>query len=166
MRWNKLHIIGVIYVMAMLLTGCANGKGSGDSILPFTSIVPGMSIEEIRKLEPELEEEEGGYALTKDYQGFPMETYLLPEKTESMIVWNCNDDELDLDKLVESLTNYFDERYEVYTTVEDDDYTAVDWRTETYDILLADTSFSFMGMETREVTVYLSLRLDLEDSTE
>ena len=83
-----------------------------------------------------------------------------------MIVWNCNDDELDLDKLVESLTNYFDERYEVYTTVEDDDYTAVDWRTETYDILLADTSFSFMGMETREVTVYLSLRLDLEDSTE
>ena len=95
-----------------------------------------------------------------------METYLLPEKTESMIVWNCNDDELDLDMLVESLTNYFDERYEVYTTVEEDDYTAVDWRTETYDILLADTSLSFMGMETREVTVYLSLRLDLEDSTE
>lgn len=165
MRWNKIGMIGLISMIAVVITACTNANNSGDSILPFTSIVPGMSMEEIRKLEPEMEEEDGWCYLTKDYQGFPMEGEFDQESIDTIIIWTCYDDELDLDQLVDSLTTYFDKRYEVYTTMEEDSFSATDWRTDKYDILLKDSVFRFMGTESREITLSLSVRLDLKAHT-
>ena len=52
-RWNGFCILGLAVLLAGMLTACGDAGGGKDGVLPFTSIVPGMSIGEIRKLEPE-----------------------------------------------------------------------------------------------------------------
>lgn len=159
-RWNGFCILGLAVLLAGMLAACGDAGGGKDGVLPFTSIVPGMSIEEIRKLEPELAEDGDGYYLTKDYNGFPMEAFLSPEKLNSIISWRCDDDALDLDKLADRLTDYFNKKYEVDMAVDEDDYTMIAWRTETYDIVLVDSSSEFMGIASRDITLHLSVRLD------
>lgn len=121
-----------------------------------------MSIEEIRKLEPELAEGADGYYLTKDYNGFPMEAYILPEKLDSVISWCCDDEEQDLDKLADSLTDYFNKKYEVHMTMDEDKYHAIVWQTERYNITLMDSDYEIMGIESRDVTLDLGVRLDVK----
>lgn len=38
--WNRLCILGLAGVAAVMLTACASANNEKDSILPFTSIVP------------------------------------------------------------------------------------------------------------------------------
>ena len=160
--WNRLCILGLAGVAAVMLMACASAKNGKDGILPFTPIVPGMSIEEILKLEPELTEGADGYYLTKDYNGFPMEAYILPEKLDSVISWCCDDEEQDLDKLADSLTDYFNRKYEVHMTMDEDEYHAIVWQAEKYNITLMDSDYEIMGIESRDVTLYLAVRLDVK----
>lgn len=129
---RSLLLIGIA---AMLLAAC--GKKEVD-ILPFSSLTPGRTVEEVSASEPGESVSDTVYIVRKEYNGMPLYATFDDARPGNGVIWNAYEDEGDLDKLTAGIKKYCDKNYKLIEESERDGTTNTLWETGEYSVFMQD----------------------------
>lgn len=122
-------------IAVILLAAC--GK-KDEPILPFSSLVPGVTAAEAQAAEPGEAESDTVFIVKKDYNGIPLSAVIDDSRPGNGVIWNCYEEDGDLDKLISDIRKYCDKRYKLVEENERNGSVNVLWEAGEYSIFMQD----------------------------
>lgn len=132
LKQGSLLILGIVVIM---LAAC--GKKQGD-ILPFSSLTPGVTVKEVKAAEPGESVSDTIYIVKKEYNGIPLYARFDDSRPGNGVIWNCFEEDGDLDKLTGDIKKYCDKTHKLVDEGEQDGAKYALWETGEYKIFMQD----------------------------
>jgi len=146
MKKLKLSSWLLLGIAVILLAGC--GK-KDEPILPFSSLLPGVTAAEAQAAEPGESESDTVYIVKKEYNGISLSAVIDDSRPGNGIIWSCAEEDADLDQLISEVRKYCDKRYQLVEENERNGSVNVLWEAGEYNIFMQD----FTKSDKRQVDI-------------